>query len=90
MPPRFFDGNAQAFTGLWFNIESEEFQFYIPLKMKDEPRWIDVTELMQKGLGTHVRAAGPDSPTRQELYFGRLARLHGIADIDFSHRRHHR
>jgi hypothetical protein len=37
-PPKFFDGKRQAFTGLWFNNESEEFQFYVPLKMKDEPR----------------------------------------------------
>lgn len=29
-PPKFFDGNAQAFTGLCFNIETEEFKFYSP------------------------------------------------------------
>ena len=38
MPAKFFDGKRQAFTGLWFNNESEEFQFYVPLKMKDKPR----------------------------------------------------
>jgi hypothetical protein len=47
-PPKFFDGNAQAFTGLRFHLESETFAFYQPVKMKDDPLWIDVTELMQK------------------------------------------
>ncbi len=26
--PAFFDGNAQAFTGLHFHIKTEEFRFY--------------------------------------------------------------
>jgi len=50
-PPRFFDGNVQAFTGLRFHLEREEFEFFSPIKMKDDPLWIDVTELLQKGLG---------------------------------------
>jgi hypothetical protein len=44
-PPAFFDGNASAFTGLRFNIADETFEFYAPVKMKDDPRWIDVTQL---------------------------------------------
>ena len=50
-PPAFFDGNAQAFTGLHFNLEDETFEFYAPLKMKDNPLWIDVTETHAKRLG---------------------------------------
>lgn len=42
-PPRFFDGNAQAFTGLYFNLDDETFEFYAPLKMKDNPLWVNVT-----------------------------------------------
>lgn len=34
--PAFFDGNASAFTGLYFNLEDETFEFYAPLKMKDD------------------------------------------------------
>lgn len=48
-PPKFFDGNAQTFTGLRFHLEQETFAFYQPVKMQDDPLWIDVTELMQKG-----------------------------------------
>lgn len=53
-PPRFFDGNAQAFTGLYFHLDEEVFEFYAPLKMKDNPRWINVTELMQNGAGKAI------------------------------------
>jgi hypothetical protein len=58
-PPKFFDGNAQAFSGLRFHLEGQSFEFYQPVKMKDDPLWIDVTELMQKGtagLGEFVSA----------------------------------
>ena len=64
-PPKFFDGNAQAFTGLRFHLDTETFEFYQPVKMKDDPLWIDVTELMKKGtagLGEFVDAAEPRSP----------------------------
>lgn len=39
-PPKFFDGNAQAFTGLRFHLEQETFAFYQPIKMKGDPLWI--------------------------------------------------
>ena len=50
VPPKFFDGNAQTFTGLRFHLETEVFEFFQPLKMKDDPLWIDVTGLMKKGM----------------------------------------
>src|SRR5574339_1278502 len=29
-PPRFFDGHAETFTGLYFNLAEESFEFYAP------------------------------------------------------------
>ncbi len=52
--PKFFDGNAATFTGLHFNLEDETFEFYAPVKMKDNPFWVNVTELMQVGAGTFI------------------------------------
>jgi len=60
-PPKFFDGNTQAFTGLRFNLESQTFEFYQPIKMKDDPLWIDVTALMKQGptgIGTERNEPG--------------------------------
>lgn len=86
-PPKFFDGNAQAFTGLHFHLDNETFGFYQPVKMKDDPLWIDVTELMKAGnagLGAYVAriSAIPELASLVGEYVGRLSRLLSITDID--------
>ncbi|RME42083.1 MAG: DUF262 domain-containing protein [Chloroflexi bacterium] len=86
-PPKFFDGNARAFTDLRFHLEQEQFAFYQPVKMKDDPLWIDVTSLMQggtAGLGGFIArlSADPALAPRVGEYAGRLSRLLGIIDID--------
>lgn len=86
-PPKFFDGNAQAFTGLRFHLERESFEFYQPLRMKDDPLWIDVTELMRGGtaaLGPFVTrfSAQPGLAAKVGDYVGRLSRLLSITDVD--------
>jgi hypothetical protein len=85
--PKFFDGNAQAFTGLRFHLDTEAFAFYQPLKMQDDPLWIDLTELMRKGtagLGEFVArlSQNPALAVKVGDYVGRLSRLLGIVDID--------
>lgn len=87
-PPKFFDGNAQAFTGLRFHLDSETFAFYQPIKMRDDPLWIDVTALMQSGtdgLGAYVTELSkrPDHGTRVGDFVGRLSKLLGITDVEF-------
>jgi len=48
--PAFFDGNEKAFTGLHFDVREENFEFYQPVKMLDDPLWIDVTKLFETDL----------------------------------------
>lgn len=86
-PPKFFDGNASAFTGLRFHLETETFAFYQPMKMQGDPQWVDVTELMQKGnvgLGEFAARLSHDTALVAKLgaYVGRLSRLLGIVDIE--------
>jgi len=86
-PPKFFDGNAQTFTNLRFHLDTQNFAFYQPLKMQDDPLWIDVTRLMKKGhagLGEFVArlSAQPELAAKVGDYVGRLSRLLGITDID--------
>lgn len=85
--PKFFDGNAQAFTGLYFHLESETFNFYQSLKMQGDPLWIDVTELMRKGnagLGEFVARLSQNTELVSKVgeYIGRLSRLLSITDIE--------
>ena len=86
-PPRFFDGSALAFTGLRFHLDNEVFAFYQPVKMQDDPLWIDVTELMLKGnagLGEYVTrlSSAPELAPRIGDYVARLGRLLGIGEIE--------
>lgn len=86
-PPQFFDGNAKAFTNLHFHIEKEEFQFYQPILMKDDPLWIDVSALFKggnDGLGAMIAAlaAKPELAAKIGEYAGRLNKLLGIRDIN--------
>ena len=87
-PPKFFDGNENAFTGLRFHLETETFAFYQPIKMRDDPLWIDVTELMKAGpagVGKfYTRLSTHPGLTSQMVgdYVGRLSNLLGVTEID--------
>jgi len=86
-PPKFFDGNAHNFTGLRFHLDSENFEFYQLVKMKDDPLWVDVTELMKKGsagLGSLIAtlSANPELATKIGDYAGRLSQLLGILEVE--------
>jgi Protein of unknown function DUF262 len=83
-PPPFFDGNAQAFTGLYFHLEDEVFEFYAPLKMQANPLWINVTELMQIGTGEASKRllAIPTFHPHLATYINRLNAIDAIKEID--------
>jgi len=83
-PPKFFDGNPQAFTGLYFHLEEEIFEFYSPKKMQDNPLWINVTELMQKGIGEFINRLMKYEELQPKIsyYINRLTAIHSITDIN--------
>jgi len=85
-PPQFFDGNQNAFTGLYFNLNDESFEFYAPLKMKDNPNWVNVTHLMQKGAGYYIGEAikvysQTDNSMLQQIV-DKLTKLEKIKTVD--------
>jgi hypothetical protein len=81
-PPPFFEGTASAFTDLYFNLEDETFEFYGPVKMSGDPRWISVTELMQHNLGPFIGRIYQNEilQPHAEEYISRLNRLQSIKD----------
>ncbi|GAA1467225.1 DUF262 domain-containing protein [Nocardiopsis exhalans] len=80
--PAFFEGDDKAFTGLQFNVDTEVFEFYRPLKMTDNPHWVDVTELFQQGPVPYLTRFA-DDPAKANLYLTRLNRLSQIVDKNF-------
>lgn len=83
-PPKFFDGNVKAFTGLYFHLDDEVFQFYKPSEMKGNPLWINVTELMQEGVGAAIERMSTDPVLSQNfaVYIQRLNAIQQIKEID--------
>ncbi len=86
-PPKFFDGNRDAFTGLHFHLGEEVFSFYQPVKMRDDPLWVNVTEVMRGGLDglSEIYAmftVHPELQPRMSEYMGRVNRLLGILNVD--------
>jgi len=84
-PPKFFYGNEKAFTGLYFNLEDEIFEFYAPAKMKGNPMWFNVNDLMNKGIGHSIAELhkNPNCTMELDKYIGRLTNLYNIKDVDF-------
>lgn len=84
-PPAFFEGDPEAFRGLRFNVETEAFEFYGPVKMKDDPRWIDVTALFLDGTGPvySALAAHPDTQPRFAEYVDRVQLLRNVLERVF-------
>ena len=82
--PEFFDGNAATFTGLRFHLDHETFAFYQPIKMQEDPLWIDVTELMKNGMSAVITRLNSDSKNIAQFseYMERLLNLIGIVDVD--------
>ena len=50
-PPTFFSGDDRAFSNLRFHTGTKRFEFFQPIKMRDDPLWFDVTEVMRAGNG---------------------------------------
>jgi hypothetical protein len=86
--PKFFDGNAQAFTGLYFNVDHDPqenpFEFYSPRKMEGNPLWVNVTHLMQRGIGEFMQPLFTNLAYQPKLndYLNRINAAEGIKNID--------
>lgn len=83
--PEFFTGNAQAFTGLYFNVRDEVFEFYGPIKMRNDPAWVSVTAVFTEPLeNLFARAQSLSTDPAEQAPFGaRLSRLRSINDREF-------
>lgn len=87
-PPEFFEGNADAFTGLRFHLETETFAFYQRNKMKNDPMWIDVSKLMVDGVPETMKPAAaaltsnPETESRLWDFAQRANRLRDVIEVE--------
>ena len=83
--PKFFEGDTRSFTGLYFNLDNEVFEFYAPKKMNGNPLWISVTDLMQKGPASFMQELFKIEGLSQEniqQYLNSVTAIFSIKDID--------
>lgn len=84
-PPAFFQGHKDAFTNLYFNIDTEVFKFYSPKEMDGNPLWVSVTELMgPAGVGPFIARLTGAAIDAGKLgtYLSRLNNVAAIQNID--------
>lgn len=82
-PPTFFEGDAKAFTGLFFNVDTGEFEFYAPVKMRDDIAWVDVTSVLRDGFGPLMSKFFGADPSTAEQRVTNLNRLRTILEREF-------
>lgn len=81
--PAFFEGDGTAFSGLYFNVEDEKFEFYKPTIMAGDFRWVNVTDLFTQGLRPLIKRINEHAPDALPTYMERLGRLREIVERDF-------
>ena len=82
--PAFFDGRQETFTGLYFNLDSETFEFYGPVRMRDNPLWLSVTDLMQQGIAPYIDRLNQDPALSPKIvdYIHRMNAIDNIKEFD--------
>ena len=88
--PDFFIGDDKSFSNLYFHAGEERFEFFQPIKMKEDPLWFDVTRVMKAGvsgladlLAERLGAPGEKlDPIDFITINNRLLHLLGVTGID--------
>lgn len=86
-PPKFFEGNSRSFEGLMFDIEHETFEFWQPVKMRDNPMWLNVTEIMKSQDVTETFESQLEKTAEHGVKLpaaiSRLTKVQNIKNIEF-------
>ena len=82
-PPNFFEGDPRAFSDLYFNLEDEDFDFFAPVRMRNNPLWVSVTQLFESGIGWLEQLSNnPAYSEKLATYLQRGSRVQQIKDKD--------
>lgn len=79
-PPAFYEGESLYFN-LYFNVQTEEFEFYQAAKMAENPLWMGVTEFLMKGINQWLDELGQLPDEQETLFKKHLARFNKLDAI---------
>jgi hypothetical protein len=79
-PPPFFESGRLYFR-LYFNVLTEEFEYWQPVKMRNKPEWIEITPFLKQGVGNFFESGGL-SEEQKLFYFSRLKYLNNLDQMN--------
>jgi len=79
-PPAFYEGET-LFFNLYFNLATEEFEFYQKVKMANDPLWIAVTPFLEKGINQWLTDLDQLPIDHRDLYLKHLAKFNRLDNI---------
>ena len=80
--PVWYEG-ASLRTDLYFNLESEEFEYFMPKKMGNNPEWINVSDFLSKGgVSTFISNLEKLEEERKNYYLKKITILNKLGAIE--------
>lgn len=86
-PPPFFEGGKLYFR-IFFNVLTQEFEFWQPVKMRGKPEWIEISPFLQEGLDKFLLNLDGRSEEEKTFYksgrqLNNLVRLNLMKDYKY-------
>ena len=84
--PDWYEGVSLR-TDLYFNLETEEFEYFTQKKMSNKYEWINVSDFLSKGgVSTFITVIQGYSDDRKDYYLGKIVVLNKLSAIqDYSY-----
>jgi len=80
--PIWYEGQSLR-TDLYFNIETQEFEYYMPKKMGNKLEWINVSEFLQKGgITNFLKELENISNEQKAFYLDHISILNKLSAIE--------
>lgn len=81
--PVFFEGDAKVFSGLYFNLDNEVFDFIPRNRAEGNPLWVSVTDLFASGNQWFSQLVGnPEYADKLDVCLQRGMKVQQIRDVD--------
>ena len=80
--PAWFEGKSIR-TDLYFNLVTQEFQYYQKTLMEGKSEWINVATFLQKGMVEFVKQCGAGTSKYLTDHFDKFAQLESIHKYDY-------
>ncbi|MDF9794997.1 hypothetical protein OKW21_000260 [Catalinimonas alkaloidigena] len=80
--PSWYEGVSLR-TDLYFNLETEEFEYYMPRKMENNPEWIHVSDFLSKGgVSAFLKDLNSLDADTKSFYLSKIDTINKLGEIE--------